>query len=85
MVKYLCEVLEVFVILFGPCHHVQCEYWNFQDLASLSPWKSTMFHEILLHISSKHIGWNFQNDTLCRNPNLRLVTKIKACKGVGQE
>jgi hypothetical protein len=55
MVKYLYEVLEVFVTLFGPCHHVQCDYWNLQDLAFSRPWKSTIFHEFLLHIPSKLI------------------------------
>ncbi len=28
---------------------------------------------------------NFRRGHLCRNPSLRLVTKVRACKGAGQE
>ncbi len=28
---------------------------------------------------------NIVKTPMCRNPNLRLATKVKACKGAGQE
>jgi hypothetical protein len=38
-----------------------------------------------LHKSKMNNKWNLWEMNLCRNPNLRLATKARVCKGVGQD
>jgi len=46
------------------------------------PWNFVV--SLVLTILSKIISWNMQMKE-CRNLNLGLTTKVRACKGVGQE